>query len=44
MWTPDHRRAANRNGLRYPSDLTDDEWAIVAPMIPPGDMLDANGR
>ena len=23
-------------GLRYPSDLTDDEWAIVAPMIPPG--------
>src|SRR4026207_1923452 len=36
MWTPDHRRAADRRGLRYPSDLTDDEWAIVAPMIPPG--------
>jgi transposase len=36
MWTPEHRRAANRRGLRYPSDLTDDEWAIVAPMIPPG--------
>ena len=35
MWTPKHRRAANRCGLRYPSDLTDDEWAIVAPMIPP---------
>ena len=35
MWTPDHRRAADRRGLRYPSDLTDDEWAIVAPMIPP---------
>jgi transposase len=34
MWTPEHRRAANRNGLRYPSDLTDDEWAIVRPMIP----------
>ena len=32
---PDHRRTANRNGLRYPSDLTDDEWVIVAPMIPP---------
>jgi transposase len=29
------RFAANRDGLRYPSDLTDDEWAIVAPMIPP---------
>jgi transposase len=36
MWTSEHRRAANRSGLRYPSDLTDDEWAIVAPMIPPG--------
>src|SRR5215208_4083208 len=36
MWTSEHRRAANRNGLRYPSDLTDDEWALVAPMIPPG--------
>ena len=35
MWTPEHRRAANRSGLRYPSDLTDDEWAIVAPMTPP---------
>ena len=35
MWTPEHRRAANRSSLRYPSDLTDDEWAIVAPMIPP---------
>jgi transposase len=35
MWTPDHRRTANRNGLRYPSDLTDDEWVIIAPMIPP---------
>ena len=35
MWTPQHRRAANRTGLRYPSDLTDGEWAIVEPMIPP---------
>ena len=35
MWTPEHRRAADRNGLRYPSDLTDAEWAIVEPMIPP---------
>ena len=30
-----HRQAANRSGLRYPSDLTDAEWAIVEPMIPP---------
>jgi transposase len=35
MWTPEHRRAANRSGLRYPSDLTDAEWAIVEPLIPP---------
>ena len=35
MWTPDHRCAADRRGLRYPSDLTDAEWALVAPLIPP---------
>src|ERR1700757_1129403 len=35
MWTPEHRLAAERSGLRYPSDLTDAEWAIVEPMIPP---------
>jgi transposase len=35
MWTPEQRRAANLTGLRYPSDLTDVEWALVAPMIPP---------
>ena len=34
MWKP-HGQAANRSGLRYPSDLTDAEWVIVAPMIPP---------
>jgi len=35
MWTPEHRRAAERSGLRYPSDLNDAEWALVAPLIPP---------
>jgi hypothetical protein len=35
MWKPEHRRAAVRHGLRYPSDLTDAEWALVEPMIPP---------
>ena len=34
MWKPEHRLVANRSGLRYPSDLTDTEWAIVEPMIP----------
>ena len=34
MWKPKHRRAANRCGLRYPSDLSDAEWALVEPLIP----------
>ena len=28
MWKPEHRRSADRNGLRYPSDLTDTEWGL----------------
>ncbi len=35
MWNPEHRLAAERHGLRYPSDLTNAEWALVEPMIPP---------
>jgi transposase len=35
MWKPEHRRAADRRDLRYPSDLTDAEWALVAPLIRP---------
>jgi transposase len=35
MWKPEHRRAAERGGLRYPSDLNDSEWALVEPLIPP---------
>ena len=35
MWMPEHRQAAKRDGLRYPSDLTDAEWALVRRMIPP---------
>src|ERR1019366_9750646 len=26
----------SRDKLRYPSDLTDEEWALVEPLIPPG--------
>ena len=26
----------NRDKLRYPSDLTDAEWAHIEPLIPPG--------
>lgn len=35
MWTPEHRQTHDRKGLRYPSDLTDAEWTLVAPLIPP---------
>lgn len=35
MWTTENRPRYARTGLRYPSDLTDAEWAIVAPLIPP---------
>ena len=35
MWTTKNRRRYDRSALRYPSDLTDDEWAHVEPLIPP---------
>jgi transposase len=35
VWKPEHRLAARRVGQRYDSDLTDGEWALVAPHIPP---------
>ncbi len=35
MWKPEHRLANGRRGLRYPSDLSDAEWVLVAPLIPP---------
>jgi transposase len=35
MWTAENRPRYNRDKLRYPSDLTDAEWAHVKPLIPP---------
>ena len=35
MWKPEHRAAAERRDLRYPSDLTGAEWGLVEPLIPP---------
>jgi transposase len=35
MWKPEHRCAADRRGLRYPSDLTDAEWRLIERAIPP---------
>ena len=35
MWTPTTRRHHSRTGLRYTSDLTDAEWALLEPLLPP---------
>ena len=35
MWTSKNRALYNRDKLRYPSDLTDAEWAHIEPQIPP---------
>jgi transposase len=35
MWTSQNRARYDRSKLRYPSDLTDDEWGLVEPLIPP---------
>ncbi|MFC7693655.1 IS5 family transposase [Paeniroseomonas aquatica] len=35
MWTPENRPKHDRSKLRYASDLTDEEWSIVGPLIPP---------
>ncbi|MDQ3566333.1 MAG: IS5 family transposase, partial [Pseudomonadota bacterium] len=34
-WTNENRNRYDRGKLRYPSDLTDEEWALIAPIIPP---------
>ena len=36
MWTAENRPRYNRDKPRYPSDLTDEEWALVEPLILPG--------
>ena len=35
MWTTENRPRYDRDRLRYPSDLTDEEWSLVEPLIPP---------
>jgi transposase len=34
MWTELHRKTYERVGARYPSDMTDGEWARLEPLIP----------
>ena len=35
MWTEITRPKYDRRGLRYASDLTDGEWALIEPYLPP---------
>src|SRR3954468_24050634 len=35
MWTNENRGRYDRSKLRYPSDVTDEEWALIGPSIPP---------
>ena len=35
MWTAENRLRYDRSQLRYPSDLTDGEWQVIEPLIPP---------
>src|ERR1700678_4808108 len=35
MWTNEKRCQYDRSKLRYPSDLTDEEWALIGALIPP---------
>lgn len=35
MWTVENRTRYSRDHLRYPSDVTDAEWSLVEPLIPP---------
>ena len=35
MWSNENRGGCDRGKMRYPSDVTDEEWALVEPRIPP---------
>ena len=35
MWTPENRTLYDRSHLRYPSDVTDEEWELIKSQIAP---------
>ena len=39
LWTESTRERYERSAPRYSSDVTDQEWAIVAPLLPSGNRL-----
>ncbi len=34
MWTPATREKYSRNASRYQSDVTDEEWRVIEPLLP----------
>ena len=34
VWTGENRGRYDRRGQRYPSDLTNEEWAVLQPLLP----------
>jgi transposase len=38
-WTEITRRQYRRDGLRYASDMTEAEWALIAPFLPPANRI-----
>ena len=42
MWTAKDREKYKDDGRRYPSDLTDTEWATIAPLF--GLLLECQGN
>jgi hypothetical protein len=43
MWTDTTHAIHARKGLALPSDLTDAEWAVLEPLLPPA-VARANGH
>ncbi len=43
MWTNENRGRYDRSKLRYPSDLTDDEWAKLV-KVPPAKQVEYQRR
>ena len=44
MWTNENRSRHYRRDLRYPSDLTDAEWLLVEPSVPPASLGAPNAQ
>ena len=44
MWTSVTRKNYSRNGLRYQSDVTDEEWRVIEPYLPPARLAVARDR